>query len=62
MTSIAREHNTLVNTVQKILASCSHRFTDSYDYLPEHLAFDEFKEVDRKLHFICLNGETHKVV
>ncbi|ADQ59549.1 transposase [Lactobacillus amylovorus GRL 1112] len=59
MTSIAREHNTSVNTVQK---SCSHRFTDSYDYLPEHLAFDEFKGVDRKMHFICLNGETHKVV
>lgn len=27
-----------------------------------HLAFDEFKGVDRKLHFICLNGETHEVV
>lgn len=62
MTSIAREHNTSVNTVQRILASCSHRFTDSYDYLPEHLAFDEFKGVDRKLRFICLNGQTHEVV
>lgn len=62
MTSIAREHNTSVNTVQRVLASCSHCFIDSYDYLPEHLAFDEFKGVDRKLHFICLNGETHEVV
>lgn len=62
MTSIARENNTSVNTVQRILASCSHRFTDSYDYLPEHLAFEEFKGVDRKLHFICLNGQTHEVV
>lgn len=62
MTSITREHNTSVNTVQRVLASCSHRFIDSYDYLPEHLAFDEFKGVDRKLHFICLNGETHEVV
>ena len=62
MTSIAREHNTSVNTVQRVLASCSHRFIDSYDYLPEHLAFDEFKGLDRKLHFICLNGETHEVV
>lgn len=62
MTSIAREHNTSVNTVQRVLASCSHRFIDGYDYLPEHLAFDEFKGVDRKLHFICLNGETHEVV
>ena len=62
MTSIAREHNTSVNTVQRVLASCSHRFIDGYDYLPEHLAFDEFKGVDRKLHFICLNGETHEVI
>ena len=62
MTSIAREHNVLVNTVQRVLASCSHRFIDGYDYLPEHLAFDEFKGVDRKLHFICLDGEKHEVV
>ena len=57
MTSIAREYNVSVNTVQRVLASCSHRFIDGYDYLPEHLAFDEFKGVDRKLHFICLDGE-----
>lgn len=62
MTSIAREHNTSVNTVQRVLASCSHRFTDGFDELPAHLAFDEFKGVDRKLHFICLNGKTHEVV
>lgn len=62
MTSIARENNTSINTVQRVLASCSHRFINSYDYLPEHLAFDEFKGVDRQLHFICLNGETHQVV
>lgn len=62
MTSIAWENSLSVNTVQRILASCSHRFLDSYDYLPEHLAFDEFKGVDRKLHFICLNGQTHEVV
>ena len=48
MTNIAREHNVSVNTVQRVLASCSHRFIDGYNYLPEHLAFDEFKGVDRK--------------
>lgn len=62
MTSIARENNVSINTVQRVLGSCSHRFLDGYDYLPEHLAFDEFKGVDRKLHFICLNGQTHEVV
>jgi hypothetical protein len=28
MTSIVREHNVSVNTVQRILAPCSHRFLD----------------------------------
>ena len=40
MTSIARENNVSVNTVQRVLGSCSHRFLDSYEYLPAHLAFD----------------------
>ncbi|PXZ23298.1 ISL3 family transposase, partial [Lactobacillus helveticus] len=50
------------NTVQRVLGSCSHRFLDSYEYLPAHLAFDEFKGVDRQLHFICLDGDSHQVV
>ena len=62
MTSIAREHNVSVNTVQRVLESCSSKFYDDFYRLPEHLAFDEFKGVDKKLHFICLDGDTHKVV
>lgn len=62
MTSIAREHNLSVNTVQRVLESCSSRFYDDFDYLPEHLAFDEFKGVGKKLHFICLDGDSHQVV
>ncbi|MBW1219771.1 ISL3 family transposase [Lactobacillus helveticus] len=62
MTSIASENNVSVNTVQRVLGSCSHRFLDSYEYLPAHLAFDEFKGVDRQLHFICLDGDSHQVV
>ena len=54
MTSIARENNVSVNTVQRVLGSCSHQFNSSYDYLPEHLAFDEFKGVYRTLHFMML--------
>ena len=44
MTSIASENNVSINTVQRVLGNCSHRFIDSYEYLPAHLAFDEFKE------------------
>lgn len=62
MTSIAREHNLSVNTVQWILESCSAKFYDDFDHLPDHLAFDEFKGVGKKLHFICLDGESHQIV
>lgn len=59
MTSIAREHNLSVNTVQRVLESCSPKFYDDFERLPEHLAFDEFKGVGKKLHFICLDGDSH---
>ncbi|KRN14431.1 transposase [Lactobacillus gigeriorum DSM 23908 = CRBIP 24.85] len=62
MTSIAREHNVSVNTVQRVLESCSSNFYDDFDHLPRHLAFDEFRGTGKKLHFICLDGNTHKVV
>ena len=57
MTSIAWENNdsvNTVNTVQRVLGYCSHQFTSSYDYLLEHLAFDEFKGVDHTLHLFVL--------
>ena len=62
MTSIAREHNLSVNTVQRVLESCSSKFYDHFERLPEHLAFDEFKGVGKKLYFICLDGDSHQVV
>ena len=61
-TSIAREHNVYVNTVQRVLEACSSKFYDDFDHLPKHFAFDEFKGVGKKLHFIWLDGDTHKVV
>lgn len=36
MTSIAREHNLSVNTVQRVLESCSSKFYDYFDHLPVH--------------------------
>lgn len=62
MTSIAREQNVSVNTVQRVLESYSSKFYEEFDRLPEHLAFDEFKGVGKKLHFICLDGNSHQVV
>lgn len=62
MTSIARENSVSVTTVQRCLDECSAQFTPSFDSLPEHLAFDEFRGVGRKLHFICQDGEKHTIV
>ena len=59
MDSIFPEH---ILSVQRVLESCSSKFYDEFDRLPEHLAFDEFKGVDKKLHFICLDGDSHQVV
>lgn len=62
MTSIARENCVSVNTVQRVLDKCSSSFHSTSDPLPEHLAFDEFRGVGKKLHFICLDGDKHTVV
>jgi transposase len=62
MTSIAEENGVSVATVQRYLDDCSAQFISSYDSLPEHLAFDEFRGVGRKLHFICQDGEKHTIV
>ena len=60
ITSIVREHNVSLNTVQIILESCSSEpLYDNFDHLPKHLAFDEFKGVGRQLHFIALDGQSH---
>ena len=62
MSSTAWENNVSVNMVQRMPGSCSHQFNRNNDYLPEHLAFDEFNGVDRTLHFICLDTDKHEVV
>jgi transposase len=62
MTSIARENGVSVNTVQRVLDKCSSNFHSTSDPLPEHLAFDEFKGVGTRLHFICLDCDKHTVV
>lgn len=54
MTSIAREHNLSVNTVQRVLESCSSKFYDDLEPLPEHLAFDESKSVGKQMHHQAL--------
>ena len=40
---------------------CSHQFNSSYDYLHGHLSSDEFKGVERTLHFICLDAHKQEV-
>ncbi len=58
MASIFPEHTL---SVQKVLESCSSKFYDDFNPLSEHLAFDEFKGVGKKFHFICLDGDSHQV-
>lgn len=62
MTSIAKENNVSTNTVQRVLSSLETPFQAKDITLPEHLAFDEFRGVGRKLHFICLDGQSHRII
>ena len=62
MKSIARQTSTSTNTVQRVLEKYSPSSFEDTDWLPEYLAFDEFRDVGRQLHFIAIDGHTHKIV
>ena len=62
MSSTDWENNIFVYMVQRMPSSCSYQFNRNNDYLPEHLAFDEFNGVERTLHFICLETDKYEVV
>ena len=62
MKSIARQTSTSTNTVQRVLEKYSPSSFEDTDWLPECLAFDEFRGVGRRLHFIAIDGHTHKIV
>lgn len=60
--SIARQTSTSTNTVQRVLEHYGSSTVEDTDWLPEYLAFDEFRGVGRQLHFIAIDGHTHKIV
>ena len=62
MKSIARQASTSTNTVQRVLEQYSPQPFEDTDWLPEYLAFDEFRGVGRQLHFIAIDGHTHKII
>lgn len=63
MTAIAQVNNVSANTVLRTLKHFAHQpQAADYEQLPEHLGVDEFRGVGRQLHFICVDGETHKII
>ena len=62
MKSIARQTSTSTNTVQRVLERYGYSTVEDTDWLPEYLTFDEFRGVGRQLHFIAIDGHTHKIV
>lgn len=62
MKSIARQTSASTNTVQRVLERYGYPTVEDTDWLPEYLAFDEFRGVGRQLHFIAIDGHTHKIV
>lgn len=57
MVSIGCDTNVSANTVQRVLNDYDEFFRFNFNYLPEHLAFDEFRGVNRQLHFIYLQNK-----
>lgn len=62
MKTIAIQNSVSTCTVQRMLEKYQTTSTQDYDWLPEHLAFDEFKGVGRQLNFIALDGQSHHVL
>ena len=62
MKNIAIQNSVSTCTVQRMLEKYQTTSTQDYDWLPEHLAFDEFKGVGRQLNFIALDGQSHHVL
>lgn len=62
MKSIAIQNSVSTCTVQRLLEKYQTAPIQNYDWLPEHLAFDEFRGVGRQLHFIAIDGQSHHVI
>ncbi|WP_255313984.1 MULTISPECIES: ISL3 family transposase [Amylolactobacillus] len=55
-TSIAIDAGVSSSTICRYLDNYDDLFHRNLNYLPVHLAMDEFRGVGGKLHFICING------
>ncbi|MDF7638485.1 ISL3 family transposase [Lactobacillus sp. ESL0791] len=63
MKDIACSDNVSSNTVLRTLIKFKKQpQVDDYDYLPEHIGVDEFRGVNRQLHFICVDGDSHQII
>lgn len=62
MKGIAIQNSVSTCTVQRLLEKYQTAPIQNYDWLPEHLAFDEFRGVGRQLHFIAIDGQSHHVI
>ena len=62
---LAKRHFLSPTTVHRCLSKLAHSFRNSFDSLPTHLCFDEFKSVKQvvgNMSFIYCDSITHKIV
>ncbi|MDF7639013.1 ISL3 family transposase [Lactobacillus sp. ESL0791] len=63
MKEIAQANNVSDHTVLRVLTKFGKQpRADDYDYLPPHLGVDEFRGVGRQLHFIFIDGASHRII
>lgn len=62
ISSIARDCSVSTSTVQRIITEEVKPYKFSYQTLPEHLSFDEFKYAKGKMAFEYINAETGEIL
>ncbi|MDF7638486.1 ISL3 family transposase [Lactobacillus sp. ESL0791] len=63
MKDIAKANNVSDHTVLRELTKFKHQpQMCDYEYLSKHLGVDEFRGVKGELHFICIDGDSHRII
>lgn len=60
--NLAKRHHVSAPTVSRVLVQLGEQQALDFQSLPQHLSFDEFQSVDRKMSFIYLDNESHQIV
>ena len=59
---LAKRHHVSPTTTSRVIKALGRQFKLNYQYLPNHLSFDEFQSVARKMSFTYINSKSHQLI